>query len=85
MSCHIGDDVWPLDPIERRSNSNGEFTHIPKQHPITHMHFRQITVPNNWFKAITCWLPDAGLVILLIWLGSPAAGPSHVHDHKECS
>jgi len=34
------------------------------------MHFRQVTALNDPIKAITCWLPDAGLVILLIWLGS---------------
>ena len=34
------------------------------------MHFRQVTALHDPIKAITCWLPDAGLVILLIWLGS---------------
>lgn len=62
-------DRRPLEPFESRNSRNSVSTHVFKERPIAHMHLGQVTTLNNAIKAVTCWYPYAGWILLLSWFG----------------
>lgn len=66
---HILDDRT-LRSFECRSSSNRAGKHVFKEHPITHLYFRQAKELSNPIKVTTCRCQCAWGILLLKWFGS---------------